>query len=517
MSFNAFLVVAILGVAALSTLTIPGVRADCAGSPCSGCRPGPNMTCGCLHPSSNTSTCPGNPCSGGCDLTVECKCVGWQGDGSQPEHGPASAHCGAGMWGDWCEHYCPDACTSGCTVDAGRCVGYGGDSSQPDLGPASGHCSSGVWGDWCEHACPKTCLQASTCTTNSGRCVGYQGDPSQPDLGPASKHCARPVWGDFCQHDCPTTCFDMSTCTTDNGKCMGYSGNPKLPRSGPSRHCRAFYWGDTCEHKCSCKAAPDGSSTCAVDDGSCILEPPCPATCLSPTTAAAVTSTALDAFISRNRKRSGASESNSTADTCGAWIIWRKLQSLPGAVHQAFAYQPGWTPGQTPSLADNSGYYCCGDDYLSGQCEPCGSSAARAAAYNDNLNNQNNNNNSGVGAASASSSSSSVVNMGRVCRADPAADYSVLLTTAGLASLDPSEGQMTCWFLDPAKGQSLDCATLHAAEASAQQSWNSCANPSAPNYSLQDHNCRHYVMAVMTSYCQMLGPPVPGGPCSCMP
>jgi hypothetical protein len=175
-----------------------------------------------------------------------------------------------------------------------------------------------------------------------------------------------------------------------------------------------------------------------------------------------------------------------TGTTCGAWVIWRPC-CLPDAIHQAFAYDPDWAPGSRSSLAINSGYYCCGDNEQSGTCMPCGSSTV-----------------------AADDAPPVVRNLGRVCQ-DTSSQYKLVLNSDGLPSLNPREQDKTCWFLDPTKGQSLDCAALTKAEQS--MVWNQCTNDAAPPYSFTSHNCRHYVQSVMQKYCEILGSTE--GPCSC--
>jgi hypothetical protein len=177
--------------------------------------------------------------------------------------------------------------------------------------------------------------------------------------------------------------------------------------------------------------------------------------------------------------------------TCGSWVVWRPVDGQD-FIHQAFAYDDQYhTHPTSASFALNSGYYSCGDDGKSGSCVSCGSSALSAAG---------------------------VTCYGRVCQDNAHIQiYKPVLSHDGLSDLNPYEELKTCWFLDPSKGQSMNCEALWQAEQRVQTKGdfqNQCVNLNAKHYSLTSHNCRYYVEAVMKEYCSAA--PGKGAPvCAC--
>jgi hypothetical protein len=106
--------------------------------------------------------------------------------------------------------------------------------------------------------------------------------------------------------------------------------------------------------------------------------------------------------------------------------------------------------------------------------------------------------------------------MGRVCADDPsAAQYRFVLDHSGLSAASPAEELKTCWFLGPAKGESMDCEVLRRAEAAVAAEWDRCENGNVPAYALLSHNCRYYVKEVMVAYCKEADPSGAKPPCSC--
>ena len=178
---------------------------------------------------------------------------------------------------------------------------------------------------------------------------------------------------------------------------------------------------------------------------------------------------------------------------CGAWILWRFVQGSTEVIHQAFGYDNNFrsrgnatiasfsnataadqqcSGARCPhvSLTPNSGYYCFPDGKQLGP-ESGGTCGGIFS--------------SGIG---------------RVC-SDTSSDYNYVLSNAGLSDHAPNEQNKTCWFIDPTKGASLDCTSLWDAEKAVQATWNQCENPEAPKYQTLLHNCRDYIVAVMTQYC----------------
>eukprot|EP00697_Spironema_sp_BW2_P012758 gnl/Spiro4/29407_TR14401_c0_g1_i1.p1 gnl/Spiro4/29407_TR14401_c0_g1~~gnl/Spiro4/29407_TR14401_c0_g1_i1.p1 ORF type:complete len:496 (-),score=57.38 gnl/Spiro4/29407_TR14401_c0_g1_i1:14-1429(-) len=200
------------------------------------------------------------------------------------------------------------------------------------------------------------------------------------------------------------------------------------------------------------------------------------------------------------------------SDTCGAWIIYRPVASGASAIHQAFAYDNHYKSGTAPSLNDNSGYYPCG--YLPwdpSQCADCGLSLSDTPFADDTTTTTTSTITATTSTTTASTNAPYC--MGTVHAEPGRTDYQLVLSSAGLSNLAPDQSRFTCWFLDPTKGQALDCKALAAAETRVKPQWHYCQNNQAPPYQLMTHNCRDYVVAVMAEYCRAQGPQAPG--CTC--
>ena len=189
-----------------------------------------------------------------------CFCVGSEDGGCDTGGctGPAT-QCVAGWWGNWCQHTCPDKCKGGegamCTRD-GFCVGYADNGCQNGgCVTAASQCMAGYWGNWCQHGCPDTCStgKGGVCSRD-GFCVGYadNGCDNGGCKGPATQ-CMVGYWGNWCQHHCPNTCSTGKggECTRD-GYCLGFDS---CPDNTIAQHCTSGYYGSTCAKQCPVNCA----------------------------------------------------------------------------------------------------------------------------------------------------------------------------------------------------------------------------------------------------------------------